>query len=146
MAEADATAAGPLNEPAPSHSPSTSTPSSSNAQQPSPAFVAPSDYLRPRERAHGSKSRGPMSPLDHEQLDGLVSRTPPTRQLSSNHCLQRAIREFLKARTSYDVLPLSYRLIVFDTALLVKKSLNILIQNGTHTHPSITSILVDTYR
>jgi hypothetical protein len=33
-------------------------------------------------------------------------------------------------RTSYDVLPLSYRLITFDTTLLVKKSLNILIQNG----------------
>jgi 5'-AMP-activated protein kinase regulatory gamma subunit len=36
----------------------------------------------------------------------------------------------LKVRTSYDVLPLSFRLIVFDTSLLVKKSLNILIQNG----------------
>jgi hypothetical protein len=43
---------------------------------------------------------------------------------------QRAIRAFLKVRTSYDVLPLSFRLIVFDTALLVKKSLNILIQQG----------------
>lgn len=44
---------------------------------------------------------------------------------------QRAIRAFLKVRTSYDVLPLSYRLIVFDTSLLVKKSLNILTQQGT---------------
>lgn len=43
---------------------------------------------------------------------------------------QETIRAFLKVRTSYDVLPLSYRLIVFDTSLLVKKSLNILIQNG----------------
>lgn len=33
-------------------------------------------------------------------------------------------------RTSYDVMPLSFRLIVFDTALLVKSSLTILIQNG----------------
>lgn len=33
-------------------------------------------------------------------------------------------------RTSYDVMPLSFRLIVFDTALLVKSSLAILIQNG----------------
>jgi 5'-AMP-activated protein kinase, regulatory gamma subunit len=37
-------------------------------------------------------------------------------------------------RTSYDVLPLSFRLIVFDTALLVKKSLNILIHNGSVLH------------
>ena len=43
---------------------------------------------------------------------------------------QRAIRAFLKMRTSYDVLPLSYRLITFDTSLLVKKSLNTLILNG----------------
>lgn len=68
-----------------------------------------------------------------------------SRQLSSNHRLQRAIREFLKARTSYDVLPLSYRLIVFDTALLVKKSLNILIQNGAPTHPS-SHVLSLTYK
>ena len=43
---------------------------------------------------------------------------------------QKRIREFLKVRTSYDVMPLSFRLIVFDTALLVKSSLAILIQNG----------------
>lgn len=36
----------------------------------------------------------------------------------------------MKVRTSYDVLPLSFRLIIFDTGLLVKTSLNILIQNG----------------
>lgn len=44
--------------------------------------------------------------------------------------LQQRIRDFLKVRTSYDVLPLSFRLIVFDTSLLVKKSLTILTQNG----------------
>lgn len=43
---------------------------------------------------------------------------------------QNAIREFLKIRTSYDVLPVSFRLIVLDTGLLVKKSLLILVQNG----------------
>jgi 5'-AMP-activated protein kinase regulatory gamma subunit len=33
------------------------------------------------------------------------------------------------------VLPISYRLIILDTALRVQKSLNILIQNGTaHTN------------
>jgi hypothetical protein len=43
---------------------------------------------------------------------------------------QRGIREFLKVRTSYDVLPLSFRLVVLDNDLLIRKSLNILIQNG----------------
>ncbi|KAJ5213442.1 hypothetical protein N7449_000611 [Penicillium cf. viridicatum] len=47
----------------------------------------------------------------------------------------RAIRDFLKARNSYDVLPLSFRLIIFDTSLSVKESLNILIQNGIVSAP-----------
>ncbi|KAJ5745904.1 5'-AMP-activated protein kinase subunit gamma [Penicillium odoratum] len=69
------------------------------------AFVQPSSFLRP-----------PMAserPIDREERQGL-----------------RAIRNFLKVRTSYDVLPLSFRLIIFDTSLSVKESLNILIQNG----------------
>ncbi|EQK98764.1 nuclear protein SNF4 [Ophiocordyceps sinensis CO18] len=49
--------------------------------------------------------------------------------------LQRAIRDFLKVRTSYDVLPLSFRLIVLDTDLLIKKSLSILIQNAIVSAP-----------
>ncbi|KAK7419726.1 AMP-activated serine/threonine-protein kinase regulatory subunit [Neonectria magnoliae] len=60
----------------------------------------------------------PLSPLDKEQLQGL-----------------NAIRDFLKVRTSYDVLPLSFRLIVLDTELLIKKSLNILIQNSIVSAP-----------
>lgn len=46
-----------------------------------------------------------------------------------------AIREFLNIRTSYDVLPVSFRLIVLDTGLLVKKSLLILLQNGIVSAP-----------
>jgi len=56
--------------------------------------------------------------LDREQVEGL-----------------KAIRRFLKRRTSYDVLPLSFRLIVLDTALLVKASLNVLSQNGIVSAP-----------
>jgi hypothetical protein len=58
----------------------------------------------------------------HGRLQSAPDDTADTRQ--------RTIRAFLKSRTSYDVLPISYRLIVLDTALLVKKSLNILNQNG----------------
>ncbi|KAK0947105.1 AMP-activated serine/threonine-protein kinase regulatory subunit [Friedmanniomyces endolithicus] len=111
-----------------------------------PHFVAPSSYLRPVSRAaattaaaapptaSGSQAVGSptagsrpgtgkerkqmLSPLDREQIEGL-----------------RAIRAFLKVRTSYDVLPLSYRLIVFDTSLLVKKSLSILTQQGIVSAP-----------
>ncbi|KAJ5246609.1 5'-AMP-activated protein kinase subunit gamma [Penicillium chermesinum] len=69
-------------------------------------FVQPSSYLRP---PMASAER----PIDREERQGL-----------------RAIRNFLKVRNSYDVLPLSFRLIIFDTSLSVKESLNILIQNG----------------
>ncbi|KXT05288.1 hypothetical protein AC578_10957 [Pseudocercospora eumusae] len=84
------------------------------------AFVAPSDLLRVSRGSRPSsalaRDQSPlpspiMTPIDREQIEGL-----------------RAIRAFLKVRTSYDVLPLSYRLIIFDTSLLVKKSLNILTQ------------------
>ncbi|KAI8975126.1 the adenylate sensor from Amp activated protein kinase complexed with Amp [Mycotypha africana] len=45
------------------------------------------------------------------------------------------MRSFLKQHTAYDVLPVSYRLIVFDTRLLVKKALNALVQNGIVSAP-----------
>ncbi|ODQ55123.1 activating gamma subunit of the AMP-activated Snf1p kinase complex [Saitoella complicata NRRL Y-17804] len=46
-----------------------------------------------------------------------------------------AIRSFIKARNTYDVLPVSFRLIVLDTALLVKKALAILMQNNIVSAP-----------
>ena len=76
----------------------------------------------------GGDMAAALSPIDSEQLEGL-----------------RIIRAFLKVRTSYDVLPLSFRLIVFDTALLVKKSLNILIQNGVFSFPSLSVQPVSLY-
>ncbi|CAN3356777.1 5'-AMP-activated protein kinase subunit gamma [Diutina catenulata] len=47
----------------------------------------------------------------------------------------KAIRLFLQSKTSYDVLPVSYRLVVLDTSLLVKKSLTILLQNNIVSAP-----------
>ncbi|CAO2651975.1 Nn.00g002580.m01.CDS01 [Neocucurbitaria sp. VM-36] len=80
-----------------------------------PAFVSPRTLL---EQSRPTAPAKVVTALDREQLDGL-----------------KTIRAFLKARTSYDVLPISYRLIVLDTALLVKKSLNILNQNGIVSAP-----------
>ncbi|KAJ4370159.1 AMP-activated serine/threonine-protein kinase regulatory subunit [Didymella sp. IMI 355093] len=80
-----------------------------------PTFVSPRTLL---EQARPILPPRTFTALDREQLDGL-----------------RTIRAFLKARTSYDVLPISYRLIILDTALRVQKSLNILIQNGIVSAP-----------
>ncbi|RCI02540.1 AMP-activated serine/threonine-protein kinase regulatory subunit [Rhizopus stolonifer] len=49
--------------------------------------------------------------------------------------IQSLMRSFLKEHTAYDVLPVSYRVIVFDTHLLVKKALNALVQNGIVSAP-----------
>lgn len=79
-----------------------------------------------------------------ERLKRLFDRTgqrgkrEPAEKTRADTCsfIQKAIRDFLKVRTSYDVLPLSFRLIILNTDLLVKKSLNILLQNGTRfCHP-----------
>lgn len=44
--------------------------------------------------------------------------------------IQSLMCSFLTEHTAYDVLPVSYRLIVFDTRLSVKKALDALVQNG----------------
>ncbi|KAF7862684.1 hypothetical protein EAF04_007557 [Stromatinia cepivora] len=94
-------------------------------------IAQPSTFLLPRgkvaemhqerlqEQPQGEKPQEkPMSTLDRDQQKGLKS-----------------IRDFLKRRTSYDVLPLSFRLIILNTDLLVKKSLTILLQNGIVSAP-----------
>ncbi|KAI9363556.1 hypothetical protein BD770DRAFT_379871 [Pilaira anomala] len=45
------------------------------------------------------------------------------------------MNEFLNQHTCYDVLPISFRLVVFDTELPVKKALSMLIQNGIVSAP-----------
>ncbi|OJJ77320.1 hypothetical protein ASPBRDRAFT_36541 [Aspergillus brasiliensis CBS 101740] len=81
-------------------------------------FVYPAFFLRPRGLSHPMGPPQPERAIDREERQAL-----------------RAIRNFLKVRTSYDVLPLSFRLIMFDTSLSVKESLNILIQNGIVSAP-----------
>ncbi|KAG4303162.1 hypothetical protein PCANB_000458 [Pneumocystis canis] len=46
-----------------------------------------------------------------------------------------SIRRFIRSKTCYDVLPMSFRMIVLDTELLVKKSLTILAQNNIVSAP-----------
>ncbi|KAG9050552.1 AMP-activated serine/threonine-protein kinase regulatory subunit [Tulasnella sp. UAMH 9824] len=64
-----------------------------------------------------------------------VSTLPPHPSAESHHNALRSIRSFLKGRSSYDVFPVSYRLIVLDNKLEVKKALNALISNGVVSAP-----------
>ncbi|KAI9898746.1 hypothetical protein N3K66_007106 [Trichothecium roseum] len=93
-----------------------------------PAIVAPSSYLRPRAT---TLQRVTMAATPE------IIEPPPQPTLADKEQAQglKSIREFLKVRTSYDVTPMSFRLIVLDTDLLIKKSLNILIQNSIVSAP-----------
>ncbi|EPE33217.1 CBS-domain-containing protein [Glarea lozoyensis ATCC 20868] len=79
-------------------------------------IAQPSTFLSPAQNR--AMQDRPLTSVDRDQQSGL-----------------KAIRDFLKIRTSYDVLPLSFRLIILNTDLLVKKSLNILLQNGIVSAP-----------
>ncbi|KAF8761526.1 CBS protein [Rhizoctonia solani] len=57
-------------------------------------------------------------------------QTPETHESALN-----AIRVFLNGRSSYDVFPVSFRLIVLDTKLEVKKALGALLLNGVVSAP-----------
>ncbi|KAH8801689.1 Snf1 protein kinase-like protein complex subunit Snf4 [Xylogone sp. PMI_703] len=82
-----------------------------------PVIAQPSTFLLPPGQ-NRTMSEKPLTALDKDQRQGLKS-----------------IRDFLKVRTSYDVLPLSFRLIILSTELLVSKSLTILLQNGIVSAP-----------
>ncbi|PWZ03353.1 hypothetical protein BCV70DRAFT_15530 [Testicularia cyperi] len=47
----------------------------------------------------------------------------------------KSIRDFLRGRSSYDVLPVSFRLIVLDTKLVVKPALDVMWQAGVVSAP-----------
>lgn len=73
-----------------------------------------------------------------------VSALPPPIHEVHEAALQ-AIRTFLKGRSSYDVFPLSSRVIVLDTKLEVKKALICLLNNGLKHLKFLSSEINKTY-
>ncbi|KAG5648043.1 hypothetical protein DXG03_007078 [Asterophora parasitica] len=61
------------------------------------------------------------------------SHLPPSSQ--AHDAALNAIRVFLKSHTAYDAFPVSFRLIVLDTKLNVKKALQCLLLNGVVSAP-----------
>lgn len=61
---------------------------------------------------------------------GRTSSVLPPQIHEIHEAALQAIRNFLKGRSSYDVFPLSSRVIVLDTKLEVKKALTCLLNNG----------------
>ncbi|GFZ43833.1 5'-AMP-activated protein kinase subunit gamma [Saitozyma sp. JCM 24511] len=58
----------------------------------------------------------------------------PLKPLTHEEALE-ALRAFLKERSSYDVFPVSFRLIVLDTQLKVKKALDVMLLYGVVSAP-----------
>ncbi|KAF8640879.1 hypothetical protein AX17_000527 [Amanita inopinata Kibby_2008] len=64
-----------------------------------------------------------------------ISHLPPYPSQESHDAALQAIRSFLKVHTAYDAFPVSFRLIVLDIRLNVKKALQCLLLNGVVSAP-----------
>ncbi|KAL9939034.1 hypothetical protein V8E36_001847 [Tilletia maclaganii] len=84
---------------------------------------------RPADAAIGSASGSvPGTPA--------TAHTPRRRKPRDRHLASlEAIRDFLRERSSYDVLPVSFRVVVLDTKLVVKPALDVLWQAGIISAP-----------
>ena len=58
------------------------------------------------------------------------SHLPSPLTPESHDAALHALRSYLKGRTSYDSFPVSFRLIVLDAKLEVRKALSCLLSNG----------------
>ena len=66
------------------------------------------------------------------------SHPPPQQTQETHDAALYSIRAFLRSRTSYDAFPVSFRLIVLDSQLEVKKALQCLLLNGGHTRDLVS--------
>ncbi len=57
------------------------------------------------------------------------------RRRDKHNLALESIRKFLRGRSSYDVLPVSFRLVVLDTKLVVKPALDVMWQSGVVSAP-----------
>ncbi|KIJ68382.1 hypothetical protein HYDPIDRAFT_106573 [Hydnomerulius pinastri MD-312] len=74
-------------------------------------------------------------PSTRRNRDRAHSLLPPVHTQESHDAALFAIRNVLKGRTCYDAFPVSFRLIVLDTKLNVKKALQCLLLNGVVSAP-----------
>ena len=79
----------------------------------------------------------PTSPKIVKRKGSVRRKLPPylTDALEIHNAAIGAIRSHLKSSSCYDAFPVSFRLIVLDTKLNVKKALQCLLLNGMALHP-----------
>lgn len=124
---------GSIPNPTPSSLTRTSSLSRPPGRRPSASFVSNlngipgiggSSTPQPPATPGGSVARRP-SRAQHPPM----AVATPSRHLSHDEAIE-ALRAFLKERSSYDVFPVSFRLIVLDSQLKVKKALDVLLLYG----------------
>ena len=97
----------------------------------------------PPPQAMNTATLSPTSPKVKRRQSARNSRTragshlPPQQTQETHDAALYSIRAFLRSRTSYDAFPVSFRLIVLDSQLEVKKALQCLLLNGGLTHDDI---------
>lgn len=112
----------------PTPSTSTSSPLVTSAPLTPPSAPAPLAPTTP------SSSTQPQSQLvtpliaPHLTIPSTPKAATPARALKA----LESIRAFLESKSCYDILPESFRLIVFDNKLGITKSLAALVSNGEH--------------
>nr|AOR81606.1 Snf4 [Phaffia rhodozyma] len=98
----------------------------------SPAYITPS-ASSPSSGLTSGKPRRPSNSQPRLRARGHSSVDPS--QIPTHEAGMTSIRQFLKGRSSYDVFPVSFRLIVLDNKLMVKKALGVMWQNGVISAP-----------
>lgn len=100
---------------------------------PNSALGRATSLSRPPRRASQSIASGtPGSSLARRPSRAIHTPVSPPKPLSHEEALE-ALRGFLKERSSYDVFPVSFRMIVLDTQLKVKKALDVMLLYGEFT-------------
>jgi len=82
--------------------------------------------------APGSISRRSQAGTSTSASTRNRSSNKPNKPKDRHVAALNSIRNFLKGRSSYDVLPVSFRVIVLDTKLVVKPALDVMWQAGEY--------------
>ncbi|KAF9902223.1 AMP-activated serine/threonine-protein kinase regulatory subunit [Linnemannia zychae] len=99
----------------------------------------PTTHLHPASAAGPGPGAGAgaVDVLATENIDPIASYSAWRKKKDTENLqgTQAMMETFLKQHSAYDVLPVSYRQIVMDTTLLVKKALSVLMQYGIVSAP-----------
>lgn len=96
-----------------------------------PSTRTPNSGGGPGGSANGGGGPGPSSRQRGQSTAGQL--------VEAHDRALRSVRAFLRGRTSYDVFPVSFRIIILDNKLEIKKALHVLLANCKWKSKSVDS-------